>query len=268
MSITVTVRQLHANRGNPDLTHWRNQKLFSVEEVALLTCGFDPLDYLGVCSGDLSNELRITKPTNWQHVLMLMRAICQAICTQEIKSPCIYIDHGEYNGESYQEKKEQIELSSENWKDLHLKLTNITRTEIFKWLALNQYLDDTGNAFAVLSTGALVRKPKPQFNYHQDIPGQVIDNSNFKALPAPNYSTPALECLNAVIVEFWAGYDPGSNMPPPKQETVISWIKTNHPDISAKQIQEAIDKICRHPSAKTGGVKPLRKFKDITPQNH
>lgn len=265
MGIMVTVRQLHANRGNPDLTHWRNQKLFSVEEVALLACGFDPLDFLGMCSGDLSNELRIKKPTNWQHALMLMRAISQAICTQEIKSPCIYIDHCEYNAEDWQEKKEQIELNSEHWKELNLKLTNITRTEMFKWLAMNQYLDDTGNAFAVLSTGALIIKPKPRFNYNDDVSKTVDNSASPKALPAPSYSTPALECLNAVICEFWEGYDPGSNMPPPKQDTVINWIKTNHPDISAKQIQEAIDKICRHPSAKTGGVKPLRKLKDITP---
>ena len=82
-----------------------------------------------------------------------------------------------------------------------------------------------------------------------------------------SYVTPALKCVQAVIKEFWYSYDPQGNQPPPKQETVIQWIKENHPEIEAEQIRKAIDKICRHPKAKAGGIKSLRTTKDITPLN-
>lgn len=39
------MRELQSRAGNPDLSHWKNNKLFSIAEAALLTCGIDPLDH-------------------------------------------------------------------------------------------------------------------------------------------------------------------------------------------------------------------------------
>lgn len=64
------------------------------------------------------------------------------------------------------------------------------------------------------------------------------------------YTTPAINVMNEVITEFWINYSP--DQPAPKQSTIIAWITGNFDDISTA-LALNIDKVCRHPDAKSGG---------------
>lgn len=67
------------------------------------------------------------------------------------------------------------------------------------------------------------------------------------------YSTPALEAIKGVIIKYWVNYDPKFDVPP-KQTTVMDWIKDNYPEFKENDyVKKAIDRLCRHPTAKLGG---------------
>ncbi|AXI02606.1 hypothetical protein [Aquirhabdus parva] len=239
----ATLRELHGKAGNPDLTHWKDIQLFSIVEAALLTAGIDPLIY--ECIRDesiLIGSLKTNEQSNWKHAAIMIRAIKQAVCTSEIDCKIAFVSR-ENDYTQWFENITPLNLGLEDLDNIVVHQTKISRKGLEKWLNKNGYIEPMTPAInyaAPIST--------PQANNH------VLISS---------YSTPALEVAEAVVKHFWVGFDP-ETMPPPKQETVTSWIRENHPHIEAKQIQDAIDKICRHPSAKKGGVKLLRQIKDIT----
>lgn len=87
-------------------------------------------------------------------------------------------------------------------------------------------------------------------NLDHDEPKEQIQSEMNNLLTS--YTTPALEALRGVIVNFWIDFDPTRDIPP-KQITVIDWIKENYPEVQANDICTYIDKICRHKNAKRGG---------------
>lgn len=75
-----------------------------------------------------------------------------------------------------------------------------------------------------------------------------------KALPViGEYTTPAMQAMNAVINEFWINYTPDKI--PPKQENVINWIMENYG--FSRNLSLAIEQVARPDSAKTGGNKAV-----------
>lgn len=75
-----------------------------------------------------------------------------------------------------------------------------------------------------------------------------------KALPViGEYTTPAMQAMNAVINEFWIDYTPDKI--PPKQENVINWIMENYG--FSRNLSLAIEQVARPESAKTGGNKAV-----------
>ena len=75
-----------------------------------------------------------------------------------------------------------------------------------------------------------------------------------KALPViGEYTTPAMQAMNAVINEFWINYTPDKI--PPKQENVINWIMENYG--FSRNLSLAIEQVARPESAKTGGNKAV-----------
>ena len=75
-----------------------------------------------------------------------------------------------------------------------------------------------------------------------------------KALPViGEYTTPAMQAMNAVINEFWIDYTPDKI--PPKQENVINWIMENYG--FSRNLSLAIEQVARPDSAKTGGNKAV-----------
>ena len=67
------------------------------------------------------------------------------------------------------------------------------------------------------------------------------------------YSTPALEAIKGVIIKYWVNYNPIFDVPP-KQTTVMDWIEDNYPEFKGNDyVKKAIDRLCRHPTAKIGG---------------
>lgn len=242
----TTIADLHLKAGNPDFSHWRTKKVYTLIQAAFLSSSIDPLILGNTSYSRAITYLEVNKPTNWQHAYLMIEGLIEAVCTHEIKSPCIYV-HRSADDDPY--CVEQINVSYQDINFILPEETRITREELHKWLKKYGYF---GQAHS-----------QPQQTGKNAEPLQTHQPK----LITTNYTTPALECLEAVIREFWLHFDPNGDQPPPKQETVIQWIKENHPDIEAEQIRKAIDKICRHPKAKAGGIKPLRKTKDITPLN-
>lgn len=75
-----------------------------------------------------------------------------------------------------------------------------------------------------------------------------------KPLPAiGEYTTPAMQAMNAVINEFWIDYTPDKI--PPKQGNVINWIMENYG--FSRNLSLAIEQVARPESAKTGGNKAV-----------
>lgn len=240
----ITMKELHQLKGNPDLSHWSTVKLFSIAEAALLTAGIEPFEYNSLADYEIRNKLLEEKPRNWQHALMLIRSMMEAICTHEIKSPSIIIDQCDNNYNSWQESIEQAKISIDDIKNISFNETKIHRDELKKWLKNNGYFEQSQqNTITV------------QQVVHQQ--SETVQHNNVILLPEPTYTTPALDALYGVIDAFWKNYDPNNNQPPPKQSTVASWIKANYPEIQANDICTYIDKICRHPKAKTGGNKKI-----------
>jgi len=237
----ATLRELHDLRGNPDFSHWNTVKLFSVAEASLLTAGLEPCEYNHLVDYDLRQKLLNEKPINWQHALMLIRSIIEAICTHEIKSPFIKIDRSDYNNQ-WDEVIEQAKLSIDDTSSIIASETKIHRDELHKWLTRNGYFSQPRQANI-----EVVQKNQTQ----------QADEKEILLLPEPTYTTPALEAINGVIREFWISYDPDKNQPPPKQNVVKAWIAENHPELDSDYIQTAIDKICRHPNAKNGGNRKI-----------
>ena len=239
----TTLRELHHLRGNPDFSHWNTVKLFSIAEASLLTAGLEPCEFNHLHDYQLREKLISEKPINWQHSLMLIRSIIEAICTQEIKSPYIKIDRSDHNNQ-WDEVVEQARVSLEDVGSIIASETKIHRDELYKWLKKNDYLELTQQA------EIQVNQVQP---YHQETTNQ----NDVILLPEPTYTTPALEAISGVIREFWISYDPDKKQPPPKQSVVKAWIAENHPKLDSDYIQTAIDKICRHPNARYGGNRKI-----------
>ncbi len=239
----ATLQELYKFKGNPDLTHWKTVKIFSLAEASLLTVGIDPLEYSHLSDHPLKDELRLSRPINWQHALLLMRSIAEAICTHEVKSPFINLEKSDYSN-TWDIVEEQAKIGIENASEIILTSTKIHRDELFKWLKKNGYFEQQLSVINVEST-------------LEKVASFSSDNDEVLLLPEPTYTTPALDALNGVIQEFWVSYDTENNLPIPKQSVVASWIKANYPDIQANDICTYIDKICRHPNAKRGGNKKL-----------
>lgn len=237
--LMTTIRELQDRAGNPDLSHWKTRKMLSVSESALLTCGIDPLELDHLADWPLCDELRTKRHVNWQHALMLIKSLTEAICTQEIKSPYVVLENP-FQDDWKVEEQAKVSFSDELY--LRTTLTKIHRDELIKWLGKNGYFD---KQISVVDVNFTVEKTDLVHSRNDEI----------LLLAEPTYTTPALEALNGVIHEFWASYDPENNLPPPKQTTVTDWIKQNHPDVQGKELCIYIDKICRHPIAKSGGNK-------------
>jgi hypothetical protein len=249
----TTIRELHQKAGNPNLTHWRSMTMFTVAEAALLAAAFDPLEFSDQTDHGITQELKNKKPKNWQHALLLMRSIAEAICSQEIKSPYIDIDRTDWNN-SWNEIVEQARVSIADARHVIYTSTKIHREEMYKWLKKNGYVE-------------AIQHVEVQVNNVQKYPQESIVNNDIALLPEPTYTTAALECIKGVVQHFWVDHNPETDQAP-LQKQVKAWIAENYPDMNTDYMQTAIDKICRHPTAKTGGNKKVNiqnTIKDVTP---
>lgn len=250
------MRELHEKAGNPDLKSWRLIKLVTLSEASLLVSGINPYHYSSLADYNFLNELNNRKPTNCEHAHIMLRALLEAICTHEIKSPMIRILDEHYNN-GYEYTDEQAKIGIEDMERIVFTKTKIHRDELSKWLKKYGYIEPPRQNTIIVEAQPVTHK---QY--------ESVQHNNIVLLPEPTYITPALEVVQLVIREFWEKYDPDAGSPPPKQDYVKQWIADNHPQIESNALREAIDKICRHPIAKAGGNKknqPINIFKAITP---
>ncbi|QOW41815.1 hypothetical protein G0027_02485 [Acinetobacter indicus] len=239
----ATIRELYQNAGNPNLTHWKDIKILSIAEASLLTCAINPIDYEFDYNSNLVFQLKHKKPINWMDCLMLMRALVEAIATQELKSPLIVLERENDFG-YYGESIEQSRTGIDDIDTMSYPKTKIHREELKEWLKKRDYFEQQLSVIDVEST---LEKAKSFYPHNNEI----------SLLPEPTYTTPALDALNGVVQEFWINYDPESNLPIPKQSVVEEWIKENYPDVQGAAMRTYIDKICRHPIAKGGRIKKI-----------
>lgn len=239
----ATIKELYQNAGNPNLTHWKDVKLLSIAEASLLTCAINPIDYEFDSNNNIIFSLKSNKPINWMYCLTLMRALVEAISTQELKSPSIVLERENDFG-NYYETFEQSRVSIDDISSMSYLKTRIHRDELHRWLKKCGYVE-------------LTPRTKNHINDVQYYQQEIIVNNDVLLLPEPTYTTPALEVVQKVIKEFWEDFDPSKGLPPPKQEYVKQWIADNHPQIESDVLRVAIDKICRHPEAKSGGCKKI-----------
>ena len=239
----ATLQELYRLKDNPDLTHWRTVKLFTLAEASLLTVGIDPLEYSHLSDYPLRDELTTKRPINWQHALLLMRSLSEAICTHEVKSPFINLEKSDYQN-TWDFVEEQAKISIDNAHEIILTATKIHRDELFKWLKKNNYFESIQSTPANIDTH-VVETSHPQPITHNEI----------LLLPEPTYTTPALEVIKAVVNHWWKDFDLDSEQPHlvPQQKHVKAWIGEHYPEMDSDYIRTAIDKICRHPIAKNGG---------------
>lgn len=229
----ATIRELHGRNNNPDLRHWKSRKFYSIFDAAMLTCGIDPLIFGGLPQDDILDLLRTETPVNWKWVLMIVKSMAEGICTGDIKSQEIHVNKSNYNDE-WTEKREQTDLNLSDSRGINYVLTMISRKEHFNFLLKEGFLD--GN--------------QPAIQQHQ----QEIKSVEVLALPAPKYTTPAMECLYEVSESFWAVYDPEGKEPPPKREMIRAWLRENGHKwgVTTGRMIDAIDLIARHPSVRSG----------------
>lgn len=170
-----------------------------------------------------------------------MRALVEAVATQELKSPLIVLERENDYG-NYIESIEQSRVGIDDIDTMSYPKTKIHREELKAWLKKNDYIELTQQA------EIQVNQVQP---YHQETTNQ----NDVILLPEPTYTTPALEAVKAVVNHWWKDFDPDSKQPQPipQQKHVKAWIQEHHPDMDSDYIQTAIDKICRHPIAKNGG---------------
>lgn len=241
----ATIKELYFKAGNPDLTHWKDIHLFSIAEAALLTAGIDPLLYEDRNYNEsVTTILKAEKPQNWQHGLMIIRALKQSICLGEITCKVAFIDESNWVGEEWVEKIEQLDLTLEHLEAINMLLTKISRKEYKKWLKNNGYLESPQQTETILSN-AIFQPPQP-INYNDAL-----------LIPQTTYTTPALEAIHGVVNHWWKDFNPDDNQSLPQQKLIKSWIADNYPEMDTDYMQTAIDKICRHPSAKKGGNRKL-----------
>lgn len=240
----ATIRELYRNAGNPNLTYWKDIKLLSIAEASLLTCAINPMDYEFDQNNNIIFNLKHKKPINWTYCLMLMRALVEAISTQELKSPLIILERENDFG-YYSENIEQSRVGIDDISTMSYTKTRIHREELKEWLKKNGYVEQQEQS--VINIEAV-----------KQLRSYSSDNDEVLLLPEPTYTTPALDALNGVVQEFWVSYDHESNLPIPKQGVVEAWIKEHYPDVQGAAMCTYIDKICRHPTAKTGGNKKTK----------
>ena len=241
----TTIRELHERAGNPELSHWRTRRFYSLMDAAMLTCGIEPLLYAGRSESDVIDNLKGGRPVNWEWALMISRSLAEQICMGLIKSQYILVLEYYNNGQNcWETQKEQTSLSLSDSPHIYVTQTLINRDEHLKYLRSEGFLDVKTNLQPIRQS--------------ENQPVEVL------ALPSPQYSTPYMDCLQEVVKEFWYDYDPESGKPPPKKETVLEWLKENGHrwQLDSGRISSAIDTITRHPIALKGGVKPLR----VTPK--
>lgn len=146
-------------------------------------------------------------------------------------------------------------------------LTNETRQELkgrivfllAKQFNYSQYQNDENYTVFSNKDGVTITRNDLLFDLEQlerIAPAGYTQSQADKPKPLPvigEYTTPAMQAMNAVINEFWIDYTPDKI--PPKQENVINWIMENYG--FSRNLSLAIEQVARPESAKTGGNKAV-----------
>lgn len=212
----------------------------------MLTVGADPLEF-GLRSW--ANELQREKHPNWKHAIMIYRSMCEAICEGSMVAIRVGIAPGYDERHIEYVDPESLELSDAE--KIVGYLTKISRKSLRDWYKKNGYIDASHTLPAGTNQLAL-----DQTKTEQQAAASVL-------LPRRTYTTPSLEVLEEVVQEHWEGYDPKSpGAVPPKQDIVTEAIYRKLEERGVKPISrtfvEYIDRIARHPSAKSGGNKKAK----------
>jgi len=227
-----TLKDLQAIAGFPNLNHWSIHSVYSVFEAALLTAGVDPLRFEVMPEYERADAIYKEAGESWIWAASILKAMKQSICIGELRVETCWTSPQHMN--DYPSYVHQDELTIDMVDAICIHKTMIARWSLKKWYKDKGFLisvDTSKNIPA--KTAAVVMPEKP-------------------ALAAPQYQTPAMECLQEVCREFWHAYDPMGKQPAPKQEVIKRWLKENGGawGVTSDRMAAAIDLIARHPTAR------------------
>jgi hypothetical protein len=222
-----TLRDLHALSGSQDLSHWGIHSVYSVFEAALLTAGVDPLRFEAMPEYERATAMYKEAGESWIWAASILKAMKQSICMGSLRVETCWTTPQHIN--DYPSHINQDELTIDMVDEVCIHKTMIARWSLKKWYKEKGFL---ANAEQPRATVTPIVEPK--------------------VLLMPQYSTPAMECLNEVCREFWHDYDPNGNRPPPKQDVIRLWLKENGHKwgVTSDRMAAAIDLIARHPAAR------------------
>lgn len=149
--------------------------------------------------------------------------------------------------------------NTETWQTIYLAIDDKVISEGFFKAKDRTPYDYACNGFIRYPNGIEVKRDDLLFDLEQLDSIAPAGNTQSqagepKALPViGEYTTPAMQAMDAVINEFWIEYTPDKI--PPKQENVINWIMENYG--FSRNLSLAIEQVARPESAKTGGNKAV-----------
>ena len=149
--------------------------------------------------------------------------------------------------------------NTETWLTIYLAIDDKVISEGFFKAKDRTPYDYACNGFIRYPNGVTITRNDLLFDLEQldsIAPAGYTQSQADKPKPLPvigEYTTPAMQAMNAVINEFWIDYTPDKI--PPKQENVINWIMENYG--FSRNLSLAIEQVARPESAKTGGNKAV-----------
>ncbi|GAB2902733.1 hypothetical protein GCM10027202_34210 [Microvirgula curvata] len=242
-------QELPSPENVPDLSLWALVEVLTVEQAAMLIGGIDPSEFrlIELAQGSVHTAM-------YKRAVVARQALCGAISLGTL--PSLEVWQQSWSGDQYVIGAKQ----SASPADIVAERTTIQTSALLSWLARKQFRtikQDVKEAIA-----SAFRKGWQQGETQQKN-GEVSEAQPMAILPKRTYTTPPLDVIEEVIAEHWEGYDPSDpNAKAPKQHVITQAIyrKLEERGVAnpSATMVDYMDRIARHPNAKSGGNKKLK----------
>jgi len=225
-----TIREIFNKSDRPDLSGWRIQELYTIEEVSLLCASIDPDTYPSVKIADAGGAINACEAIIFRRSL-IDAAKCGRISLVEANIAVydeVQIRPGEFDYvEEMPIDPSKITAAMDVSSSSTLRLE-----EIIKWAA--HY----------------------KLELVDDHPNSPFDLSSWGGVKRPEYRTPALDMLYLLIDKFWADFSDAKPASETKKLICTQWMEKESEEKGfglSKNFIDAIDSIARHPNRRGRG---------------
>lgn len=231
-----TIRELHADAGNPDFNKWKLIEIFSIEEAALLCASIDPSQF-----GSLESALEKKQPRA-EIALIFKESLLDAARLNHIKliTAEVTVDaytHNTFTGEPEYELTRSIPTDQVRPSTMLCSSSNISLNELRHWATVH-HLDMNEDEKT---------SPFRKRNW----------STEFSYADSRAYNTPALTLLKELIQAHWQNYNENDPSTATSSAKCITWLEAQnkaHGFGLRKNTLVCIDKVARHPSRANPGV--------------